>query len=106
MTRRFPDFTSMFDFHRPKDCPNRFCRVHFYYDFDAGMHLPLPNSWRYFTSTLNWVHVTVYCGPGAWLPKKPTYDEWEAMKRECPHPQMDLTCNTCLRHTFRPLEIS
>src|SRR4051812_9763921 len=102
---RYPDFTSVFDFHRPKDCPNRFCRTHFYYDFDAGYHLPFPNEWSYLSSLRGWMNVTVYCGPGAWFPKKPTQEQMTNMVAYCPHTQGDLTCNTCLRHTFRLLEI-
>lgn len=106
MRQRFPDFTSVFDFHRPDQCPNRYCRVHFYWSFDLEMHLPFPEAWWIKTSTHGWVNVEVFCGPGAWEPRSPTPDQWSDMRLTCPHVQIDLTCNFCLRHTFHPLELT
>lgn len=101
---RFPDFTSFFDTHTPKNCPNRFCRVHYFFNFQSDRHEPFPFEWSFLSSIRGWVTSTVRCGPGAWLPKKPTPDHLTDMQRHCPHPQMDMTCDYCLRHTFHPLE--
>lgn len=91
--------------HTRKECKNNYCRIHRYYAFDAGFHVPLPNTWNYLSSRFGWVRQIVHVGPPGYYPPKPKADEWQSMQRHCPHTQMDLTCNTCLRHTFRPLEI-
>jgi hypothetical protein len=105
VTRKFPDFTSMFDTHSVKNCPNRYCRAHNYYDFETQWHMPFPNAWNFLSSRRGWVQANVHCGPGAWLPKRPDYAERVAMAAQCPHFQIDLTCNYCQRHNFRPYEI-
>jgi hypothetical protein len=100
---KYPDL--IFDTHRRKDCPNRYCRVHNYYDFESKWHLPFPNTWNYHSNTHGWVNATVHCGPLAWEPKRPMPSHWSQMALVCPHEQLDLTCNFCLRHTFHPYEI-
>lgn len=77
-------------------CRNQFCKVHYYWDFVLRDHYPYP---------LRLGSTWVYVGPPAYYPRKPLEHEQAAMNRQCPHTQMDLTCNTCLRHMFRPLEI-
>lgn len=103
--KRFEWSDLAYDTHTYKNCPNRYCRVHFYYEFDLGHHVPFPNAWNYLSSRRGWVSAMVHCGPSAWLPKKPTPDHLTDMSGHCPHEQIDLTCNYCLRHTFHPREL-
>lgn len=83
---------------------DRWCKVHFWWDFDNSMHTqyPQPVYWRQHDV---WARCLVFIGPPAYFPKKPTVDQWKAMRMTCPHDQGDLTCNTCQRHTFRPREV-
>jgi hypothetical protein len=83
---------------------DRFCKVHYYWNFETERHEPLPTSYNV-KSSAGWRSQVVFCGPPGYLPRKPTKDQWEAMERECVHTQADLTCNTCLRHVFHPLEL-
>lgn len=87
----------------PYTC-DRYCKVHWYWNFETRDHEPLPNAWN-IKREAGWVRITVHVGPPGYFPKKPTYDESVNMRMTCPHKQIDLTCNTCLRHTFRPMEI-
>jgi hypothetical protein len=82
----------------------KYCKVHYYWDFDTENHRPLPTSYNILMQA-GWMNQMVFCGPPAYYPKKPTPDQWEDMRRECPHIQMDLTCNTCRRHTFHALPV-
>jgi hypothetical protein len=89
------------DYHEPGTC-RRWCKVHWYYDFYTRSHQPYPVRVRYQTGDQKWVSVWVYCGPPAYYPAKPTPRQWEQMRMNCPHTQLDLLCDMCLRHTFRP----
>lgn len=93
------------DTHSPRStlC-NKWCKIHRYYDFHARWHMWLPHTWNYHSNTHGWRNVEVFVGPPGYYPKKPTPLQWEDIQRVCPHTQTDLTCNTCLRHTFRPRE--
>lgn len=88
----------------PSSSCTRWCKVHYYWDFDLEAHVPLPTTFNYKGET-GWHHVTVYVGPPGYLPKKPNDSQWNSMLMVCPHEQMSSTCNTCFRHIFHPLEI-
>lgn len=105
MTARWDDFTVDPNNHPAKKCGYKFCRIHWFWDFQAGEHTPYPGAWNILTSRRGWVNQRVFCGPAAWMPKKPTRDHLSDMRHHCPHVQVDLTCNYCMRHTFRLLEI-
>lgn len=92
------------DIHLPESC-DRFCKVHNYWDFESQQHLRLPTVYNILSSRRGWVSQRVHVGPPAYYPRKPTYNQAVIMNMRCPHDQMDLTCSTCLRHTFHPLEI-
>lgn len=62
---------------------------------------PCPRAYH-FKGTAGWHHVTVFVGPPGYCPKKPTLEQMTNMSMYCPHTQGQLTCNTCLRHTFHP----
>jgi hypothetical protein len=81
---------------------DRYCKIHYYWDFDAEAHQSLPNTWN-MKSESGWRSQVVWVGPPGYYPKKPNRSEWDQVRMICPHEQMDLTCNTCLRHTFRPV---
>jgi hypothetical protein len=83
---------------------SRYCKVHYYWDFETESHRPLPTSYNYLM-TAGWVHQSVFVGPPAWNPKKPTPHQWEDMQVTCPHDPPQLTCNTCRRHEFRAVSI-
>jgi len=83
---------------------DRFCKVHYYWDFETERHEPLPNAWGIKTQA-GWKQQVVWVGPPGYHPYKPDKTQWENMRMDCPHEQADLTCNTCLRHTFRPYEV-
>jgi len=83
---------------------NRFCKVHYYFDFEYDSHMPLPHAWNIKTQA-GWLHQTVFCGPPAWLPRKPQPLELEGMAMVCPHDPPQLTCNTCRRHEFRAIPV-
>jgi hypothetical protein len=83
---------------------DEYCKVHWYWDYESKMHIPYPGTWD-IKMEAGWVKATVFVGPPAYNPKKPTQQQMTNMEMYCPHVQGDLTCNTCLRHTFRPLEI-
>lgn len=57
-------------------CPIKWswCRIHWLpvYDFDTKTSDPMryPPEFNIRTCRNGWVHVTVWCGPAAWLPKK------------------------------------
>lgn len=90
-------------------CP-RFCKTHWYYDFGTQTHAPYPAPAYFQTGPpvngrKQWGTTTVFVGPPAYYPKGPSIVELANMQMQCPHTQTDLTCNTCLRHMFRPLEI-
>jgi len=87
----------------PYTC-DRYCKVHYYWDFETERHESLPNTWNVKNQS-GWRSQVVWVGPPGYHPYKPSSAEWEAMRRMCSHTQMDLTCNTCFRHTFRPMEI-
>jgi hypothetical protein len=95
------DFTD--DIHLPGTC-REWCKVHWWWSFEADDHRPYPQE-RYWKQDNGWAHVKVWVGPPGYNPKKPNDDQWNSMRMVCPHEQMDLTCNTCLRHMFRPLEV-
>jgi hypothetical protein len=85
------------------------CKIHWYYDFAAQDRLPYPTRvyWP-LPSTDNkkqWGNTLVHVGPPGYYPKRPTQIQMTNMAAYCPHTQGDLTCGTCLRHTFHPLEI-
>lgn len=83
---------------------SRWCKVHFWWDFEDDRHVeyPQPVWWRQDDA---WARCLVFIGPPAYYPKKPTAEQLAVMNMRCPHTQGDFTCNTCLRHTFRPPEI-
>lgn len=81
---------------------NQYCKVHYYWNFEHEQHRPLPTTYNYLTQA-GWVNQTVFVGPPAWFPKRPTPEQWEAMRMVCPHDPPQLTCNTCRRHEFRAL---
>lgn len=83
-------------------CMTKWCRI--CWDANYGKHQQYPVN-RYIRSNGQWKNVAVYCGPGAFYPYAPTREQRKHMSWTCPHPQMDLTCNACLRHTFRPREL-
>lgn len=102
--RRHPDFSSP-EPSAKHEC-NKYCKVHYYWDFEADMHLPLPTSYNFLTSGFGWVTAPVFTGPPGYNPRKPTYDQSVNMLMHCPaHIQIDLTCDFCMRHTFRPYEV-
>lgn len=80
---------------------SRWCKVHYYWDFEMEDHFPLPNSYNIMTQA-GWLRSTVFVGPPAWCPKKPTPDQWQQIRMVCLHTQKDLTCQTCHRHDFYP----
>jgi hypothetical protein len=83
---------------------DEYCKVHWYWDFEIEAHVPYP--WeRWWRQNNQWIRMRVHVGPPAYYPAKPTQEQMTNMEMHCPHEQMDLTCNTCLRHTFRPMEI-
>lgn len=95
--------------HKPHECW-RWCKVHWYWDFKEEDHILLPAEFYYqdgppVNGKRQWVSVVVHVGPPGYCPKKPRPDQWQNMFMRCPHHQGDLTCNTCLRHSFRLLEI-
>jgi hypothetical protein len=83
---------------------DQWCKVHWYWDFHEDQHVPYPQSafWRQDNA---WARILVYVGPPAYYPKKPVPSEWSQMGLVCPHEQIMLTCNFCLRHMFRPIEV-
>lgn len=83
---------------------NRYCKVHYYWDFEAEAHTPLPTSYNILTQA-GWINQSVFTGPPGYNPRKPTPEQWDSMRMVCPHNPSQLTCNTCRRHEFRPLEI-
>jgi len=83
---------------------DRWCKVHWYWNFDTERSEPLPTSYN-IKSQAGWRNQVVWVGPPGYKPYKPLPPEWADMRQNCAHGQMDLTCNTCLRHMFRPLEI-
>lgn len=94
------------DNHRPDECDHYpWCKIHWYWSFVHDMHVRYPVSCRYLSSRNGWVEIWVYCGPPAYYPAKPKPDQWEDMRRNCPHQQMRIDCNNCLRHTFHPFEV-
>jgi len=82
---------------------DQYCKVHWFWDFDSESHVPYPRLWN-IKMQAGWTKVTVYVGPPAYYPKKPTQEQMTNISAYCPHTQGDLTCNTCLRHTFRLFE--
>lgn len=85
---------------------NRWCKVHFWYNFVLSEHMPYPEVRNILTSTHGWMHVNVHIGPPAWLPKRPSPVQLAGMEMVCPHDPPQLTCQTCRRHEFRPLLFS
>jgi hypothetical protein len=81
------------------------CKVHWRWDFATETHKPYPVDINIMTPN-GWANVVVFIGPPAYNPRKPRPDQWEQMRMTCPHDQLDLTCNTCQRHTFRPLDLA
>lgn len=98
--RKFADFTD--DMHRPDSCA-QWCKVHWYWDFHTESHQPYPRE-AYWRDVRNdrWVRMTVFVGPPAYYPKKPSREQMTNMAAHCPHTQGNLTCNHCLRHSFHP----
>jgi 5-methylcytosine-specific restriction endonuclease McrA len=89
---------------------NRWCRIHWYYDFETGMQESLPREFYFMTGPPvnghnQWGKAWVVVGPPAYYPKKPTAEQWEDIRRVCPHDPPQLTCNYCRRHEFRALPI-
>lgn len=83
---------------------NRWCKVHYYWDFESDMHMPLPNTYH-FKAENGWHHATVFVGPPAYYPKKPSDLQWVNIRMICPHNPPQLTCNTCRRHEFRAIPV-
>ena len=81
---------------------DQYCKVQWYWSFENERHMPLPSVWNIKTQS-GWVKATVHVGPPGYYPHKPDARELANMRMECPHAQADLTCNTCLRHVFRPV---
>lgn len=102
-SRKHESFAFNPDLHDPSVGCWQWCRIHWYYHHASKKHMPLPDKF-WFKVRDKWQSAIVHIGPPAWYPKRPDYRQWEAMRMECPHHQADLTCNTCLRHTFRPWE--
>jgi hypothetical protein len=103
--KRFEWASVVYDTHKRGECPNRWCRVHYFFNFQTNQHEMFPYAWRLISSIYGWKEVTVFCGPGAWEPKRPLPSHWSQMALVCPHDQMSLTCNYCQRHTFHPYEV-
>jgi hypothetical protein len=83
---------------------DKFCKIHYYWNFDRERHERLPTAYNIRMQS-GWRSSPVFVGPPGYKPYRPLPVEWVAIRRDCVHEQMDLTCNTCLRHMFRPLEI-
>lgn len=83
---------------------DKYCKIHYYWDFNTERHEPLPQSWSV-KSQAGWRDQVVWIGPPGYYPKRPVPSEWSQMALACPHEQLDLTCNYCLRHTFHPMEM-
>jgi len=83
---------------------DKYCKVHYYWDFETQRHEPLPTTYNV-RSQAGWRSQVVWVGPPGYYPYRPTPRQLASFTRDCPHAQMDLTCNTCLRHMFRPMEI-
>lgn len=98
LPRKFAGFAD--DYHRPDSCLE-WCKVHWYWDFQSQSRVPYPQE-AYWRQDNGWARMVVYCGPPAYYPKKPDPGQQVAMHRMCPHEQMMLTCNHCLRHMFHP----
>lgn len=97
------------DNHDESEC-RQWCKVHWYYDFETGQHAPYGREFFFqigppVNGHKQWGRAWVHCGPPGFYPKRPLANEWAQIQMECPHEQADLTCNTCLRHTFRPHEM-
>lgn len=82
------------------------CRIHWFPDYGRGP-VPYPLVFNHRSSRMpsGWERVWVHHGPAAWLPKRPNLEQQRMMAAYCPHDQMRLDCNNCLRHSFHPLEI-
>lgn len=106
---RHDDFSWQVTHTMDSPCNRPWCRLHWYTRWDpdahAMDHLRYPGSFNYQTSPGVWHRAWVYCGPSAFYPKRPSDAQWQTIRMSCVHVQADLTCDTCLRHTFRPLEI-
>ena len=83
---------------------DEFCKVHWFWDFHSKSHVPYPGVWN-IRMQAGWVKASVHVGPPAYRPYRPIPPEWSQMGLVCPHEQMRLDCNFCLRHMFRPMEI-
>jgi hypothetical protein len=85
---------------------SRWCKVHFWWDFEQDQHVayPQPVFWRQ-EGLPTWARCLVFIGPPAYYPKKPNPIELMGMRMACPHDPPQLTCNTCRRHHFHALPI-
>jgi hypothetical protein len=52
----------------------RWCRIHWYYNFAMATQHRFPGVWSVLSSRTGWRYQKVYCGPGAWYPKKEKRD--------------------------------
>ncbi len=53
-------------------CDKKHCKIHWIWSFKLKNHVKYPEQFNILSSRLGWLNVNVYCGPGAYLPKKPT----------------------------------
>lgn len=92
---------------------SKWCHIH--WDANYGEHVRYPHKVSIRLVTFaeaastpperRYFNAVVHIGPAAFFPYRPDHDQMRDMRATCAHSQMDLTCNTCLRHTFHPLEI-
>lgn len=84
---------------------DRYCKVHYYWDFASDRHEPLPTTYNILTSSFGWLNAPVFVGPPGYYPRKPTQAQMTNMEAYCPHTQGGLACGYCLHHTFHPYEV-
>lgn len=77
-------FSFDLDNHTTEDRCWRYCRIHWYWEFDLETHLRFPTTYNYLSSRYGWVNQVVACGPGGWFPKKPTPDHLTDMTSRIP----------------------
>ncbi len=84
----------------------RWCKVHFWWDFQQDCHVPYPQPvfWRE-EDLPTWARCLVFIGPPGYYPKRPSPLQWADMEAFCPHDPPQLTCNRCRRHEFRALQV-
>ncbi len=51
-------------------CNIKHCRIHWVWSFKLKNHIKFPENYLILSSRNGWQDIIVYCGPGAYFPKR------------------------------------